>query len=126
MTGPRVEVGSGAGIATLAWLIGALVLGFRWAGHQTNAGTWQDGVSLTRWVVCWLLLAVLALGTAPLLPRWRTRLLVLLPLVAWIIWQLRDGALGPLPMVIYLVPTVLVWSGALTASDRLRGRPPTP
>ena len=98
-----------AAVALVAWLIGVVVLGRSWQGVQTSSGTWVDGVSLWQWLVCWVLLALLAVAAGHRLRRWTARALALLPLIAWIVWQLSGGALGPIPMVIYLVPTVSVW-----------------
>ena len=100
-------------VAGLAWLIGVIVLGFDWQGHERAPGVWADGVSLTQWSACWVLLALLAAGSSRLLRGWVIRLLALLPLVAWIVWQLRNSTLGPIPMVIYVVPTIAAWCAGL-------------
>ena len=102
-----------AGVALVAWLIGVLVLGRRWEGVQTSSGAWVDGVSLWQWLVCWVLLALLALAVGRRLRGWTARALALLPLTTWIVWQLSGGALGPIPMVIYLAPTCFVWAVGL-------------
>ena len=112
--------GTVAGVALIAWLIGVVVLGRSWEGTSTPSGQWVDGVSLNRWLVCWGLLALLGVATGHLLRGWSVRALALLPLVAWVVWQLSGGALGPIPMVIYLVPTCLVWAGALEAGRVVR------
>jgi hypothetical protein len=65
----------------------------------------------------------LAVATAPRLPRWSLRAWALLPFTLWVAWELRHGALGPIPMVIYLVPTAFVWSAALVSGDWMRRRP---
>lgn len=109
-------------VALAAWLIGLVVLGFDWQGHEQSPGAWVDGVSLTQWSVCWGLLALLAIGTSRLLRGWTMRLLALAPLAAWIVWQLRGGTLGPIPMVIYLAPTLLVWCAGLVVGQALRQR----
>lgn len=103
----------GLGVALVTWLIGVAILGRDWHGHQQTSGTWVDGVSLLRWATCWAALALVAFGTAPYLRGWSIRLLALLPLIGWIVWQLRGSALGPIPMVIYVLPTALIWCGAL-------------
>ena len=100
-------------VSLLAWCIGVIVLGYEWRGHESAPGVWVDGVSLKQWAACWMLLALLAAGSARVLQGWRARLLALLPLVAWILWHLRVSTLGPIPMVIYVVPTTLVWCGGL-------------
>ena len=109
-----------AGVAVLAWLVGVVVLGFDWQGHELSPGVWADGVSLSRWAACWALLGLVAASTGRLLRGWSVRLLTLLPLVAWIVWQLRGSTLGPIPMVIYIVPTVLAWCAGLTIGDVVR------
>ncbi|AMY10453.1 hypothetical protein LuPra_03684 [Luteitalea pratensis] len=110
----------GTAVAVLAWLIGVVVLGFDWQGHERAPGVWADGVSLTQWSVCWVLLALLAVATGRLLRGWAVRLLALLPLAAWIVWQLRNSTLGPIPMVIYLVPTIVAWCAGLIAGSTAR------
>ena len=115
-------VGWAIGVAGLAWVIGATVLGFDWQGHEHSPGVWADGVSLAQWAACWALLAMLAAATARLLSGWSVRLLTLLPLVGWIVWQLRGNALGPIPMVIYIVPTFLAWCAGLAIADGIRKR----
>ena len=107
--------GMAAAAALLAWLIGVVVLGLDWHGHERAPGVWVDGVSLAQWSVCWSLLALLAIGAGRMLRGWRLQLLTLQPLVAWIVWNLRDSSLGPIPMVIYLVPTAVVWCAGLIA-----------
>jgi hypothetical protein len=62
------------------------------------------------------------MSVAPKLRRWRSGVLALLPLLAWIVWQLRDGALGPIPMLVYVTPTALVWCGALGIRRWVEGR----
>ena len=102
-----------AGTAVLAWLIGVGVLGSQWQGEERAPGVWVDGVSLRQWLMCWVLLAALAVSVGRRLHGWPARLLALVPLITWIVWQLRGSALGPIPMFIYVVPTLLVWSVAL-------------
>jgi hypothetical protein len=109
-----------AGTAVLAWLIGVIVLGLQWHGEERAPGIWVDGVSLAQWLLCWLLLAALAMSVASRLRGWPARLLAIVPLSAWVVWQLRASALGPIAMVVYLVPTVLVWCGALQLSTLVR------
>jgi hypothetical protein len=109
-------------VAGLAWLIGVVTLGLTWEGHTDAAGNWVDGVSLQRWLMCWSLLAVLAVGVGHRLSGWGMRLMAIAPLAAWIVFELRHGALGPIPMVVYLVPTVLIWCGALEVGRVLWGR----
>lgn len=111
-----------AGVAMLAWLIGALVLGRDWQGHEISPGVWADGVSLTRWATCWVVLAVVAAVASRVLRRWTVRLLALLPLITWIAWQLRAGTLGPIPMAIYIVPTTAAWCAGLLIGDLVRRR----
>lgn len=113
--------GTVAGVALVAWLIGVGVLGSSWRGTPTASGAWVDDVSLRQWLTCWVLLALLAVAAGHRLRGWRLRALALLPLTTWIVWQLRGGALGPIPMVVYLVPTFLVWGAALEAGRLARG-----
>jgi len=112
--------GGVAAVAVLAWVIGVVVLGLDWQGHEISPGVWIDGVSLTQWSVCWALLALLAIGTSRLLKGWAARLLALVPLLAWIVWQLRSSTLGPIPMIVYGVPTVLFWCGGLLVGRTAR------
>jgi hypothetical protein len=111
-----------AAVALVAWLIGFVVLGRSWQGVQTSSGAWGDGVSLWQWVVCWVLLALLALAVGHRLRGWTARALALLPLATWIVWQLSGGALGPIPMVIYLAPTCIVWAVGLQVGQVVGAR----
>lgn len=111
-----------AGTTALVWLMGRLVLGTRWHGVEVAPGVWRDAVGLGQWAILWVLLAALAIGVAARLTRWPHRLLALGPLLGWIAWSLRDGALGPLPVAIYGLPTILAWCGPLLAHDALRRR----
>jgi hypothetical protein len=96
------------------------VLGFDWHGHERSPGVWVDGVSLTQWSTCWGLLALLAVVTSRLSKGWMEHLLALVPLLAWIVWQLRSSTLGPIPMIVYGVPTILIWCGGLIAGRTVR------
>lgn len=107
-----------AGIAALTWLLGRLVLGARWEGVEVAPGVWRDTVSLGQWATLWVLLGLVGLAAARRLPRWSHRVLALAPLLAWIAFSLRHGTLGPVPMVIYGLPTLVTWCVALLAGDR--------
>ncbi len=109
-----------AAIGALACLLGVLVLGTRWTGIEVAPGVWHDAISLWQWATLWALLALLGATVAPRLPRWPPRLLALVPLLAWIAWSLRSGALGPLPFFIYGLPTLTAWCGALWLRDATR------
>ena len=106
-----------AGTAALVWLAGVLVLGTRWEGIEVAPGVWRDSISLRQWAALWVVLAVVACAVGARLPRWGHRLVALVPLVAWIAWSLRFGALGPLPLVIYGTPTVAAWCAGLLLRD---------
>jgi len=104
-----------------AWLmtvgvtsVGMGVLGGDWVGRAVSPGHWQDGVSLSRWVVLWALMLLGGAAAASVMPRWLPRLVAILPLLLWIAWQLRGGSLAPIAFGIYSMPTVLAWlAGAL-------------
>ena len=108
------------GTAAAAWLLGRAVLGRRWEGIEVSPGVWRDSVSLSQWATLWVGLAALALVVAGRLPRWPRRLAALLPLLLWIAWSLRGGTLGPIPIVIYDVPTLATWCGGLALGDVCR------
>jgi hypothetical protein len=114
--------GRAAGVAVFAWLIGITVLGFDWHGHERSPGVWDDGVSLAQWLACWAVLAVVGMVAGRVVRGWSPRALALLPLVAWIVWQLRGSTLGPIPMVIYIVPTGVTWAAGLVIGDIVRQR----
>lgn len=105
------------GAATLAWLLGRVVLGTQWGAVESAPGVWQDAISLRQWALLWALLAVLAVAVATVVPRWTHRLLALVPLLAWIGWSLRGGTLWPIALAIYGTPTVLAWCGGLLMRD---------
>lgn len=109
-----------AATAALAWLAGLVILGTRWHGVEVAPGRWQDAISLRQWAALWALLALLAWSVGGRLTRWPRRTMALLPLLAWIAWSLRAGTLGPVPMVIYGVPTLAAWCGGLLARDAWR------
>lgn len=104
-------------VATLAWLLGFLVLGTSWEGVRVAPGVWEDGVSLREWSWFWLALGALGLLVSRAVTTWSARLLALGPLLGWIAWSLWGGGLGPIPLVIYAVPTLLVWMAAATLGD---------
>lgn len=106
-----------SGVAIAAWMIGMGVLGRHWNGYERTPGVWADSVSLARWFVCWAGLALLGLISTTRVRGWPARLFTLIPLVAWILWQLRKNALGPIPMLVYVIPTGLVWCAALAAGQ---------
>lgn len=103
--------------ATLAWLLGRIVLGTRWSAVETTPGVWQDAITLQQWALLWALLGVLAAAVAAVVPRWEYRLLALAPLLAWIGWSLQGGTLWPIALAIYGAPTVLTWCGGLIVHD---------
>jgi hypothetical protein len=110
------------GLAVVVLAAGVGLLGTRWEGIEVAPGVWRDSVSLTQWAMLWVLLAIVALVAARRVPRWLQRLLVLMPLLAWIAWSLGGGTLTPLAFVIYAVPTLVVWCGGLALGDALRRR----
>ena len=109
-----------AGTAALVWIVGVLVLGTRWEGIEAAPGVWQDSISLRQWAALWLILTVSAYAVGARVRSWPHRMLVVTPLLLWIAWSLRHGALGPLPMVIYGVPTVAAWGAGLLVRDAWR------
>jgi hypothetical protein len=109
-----------AGTAAATWVLGRVVLGARWGGVQVAPGVWRDSVALWQWATLWVLLAVLGFAVASRVPRWPYRLAALVPLLAWIAWSLRGGTLGPIPLAIYGVPTLVAWCGALLVRDAMR------
>ncbi len=104
----------------LAWALGVAILGTRWEGVEVSPGVWRDSVTLRQWAALWVALVLCAMTVAHRIPRWWPRLVVLVPLLAWIGWSLRGGTLTPLAFAIYATPTVLAWTVALAVSDALR------
>lgn len=107
----------GSAIALL--LLALLILGTSWGGQVSVDGTWVDGVSLRQWAAFLVAVAAVGVVVGPRLTSTRDRLLPLLPTLLWLgiaLW----GTLGPIPLVIYLVPTALVWFAALAVGARRR------
>lgn len=104
----------------LAWGLGFVILGTRWEGVEVSPGVWRDSVTLRQWTALWVALVLWAVTVAHRIPRWSSRLVALVPLLAWIGWSLRGGTLTPLAFAIYATPTALSWTGALAISDALR------
>ncbi len=100
--------------------LGVLVLGTQWHGIEVAPGVWHDSVGLRQWSVLWVTMGIIALVVAPRLPAWGARVLVLLPLLAWIAWSLRGGGLLPIALAIYAAPTILAWFAGLAGGDALR------
>ena len=109
-----------AASAGVAWLLAWVVLGTDWAGRVDASGRMVDAVSLGRWGGFWLLLALLGVAVGPRLRGAVARGLPLLPALAFLSWQLWS-ALGPIPLVVYLGPTIGVWLAAVAVAPRLRG-----
>lgn len=106
-------IGSAVGLLVLALLI----LGTNWGGQVRLDGTWVDGVSLRQWAVFLVAVAAVGVVVGPRITAPRDRLIPLLPTFLWLgiaLW----GTLGPIPLVIYLVPTALVWFAALAVGAR--------
>ena len=110
------------GTAAFVWLLGRVVLGSRWQATEVAPGVWQDAITLNQWMVLWALLAASAFTVAPFISRWPRRLLVLLPLLAWIAWSLRTGTLWPIALALYAGPAVLAWCAASYLRDVVRRR----
>lgn len=107
----------GSAIALL--LLALLILGTSWGGQVSVDGTWVDAVSLRQWAAFLVAAAALGVVVGRRITSARDRLLALLPTLVWLgvaLW----GPLGPIPLVIYLVPTALVWFAALAVGARWR------
>ena len=107
-------------VAALAVVLALAVLGVQWEGRQAADGQWIDGVSLRQWAAFWTGLAALGGVTARLVPNTRLRLIAALPMLVLLAYLIGGSALGPIPVVVYLVPTVLVWVGSVAAGDLLQ------
>ncbi len=105
------------GLAAGLVALGIAVLGTRWDGIEVSPGVWRDSVGLGQWATLWGTLVIVGLAAAVWLLRWRTRLLVVLPLLVWIGWSLRGGTLLPIAFAIYAAPTVLAWCAGLLLGD---------
>jgi hypothetical protein len=105
-------------VAAAALTLGIGTLGTRWRGVEVAPGLGEDTVTLVHWARCWAALAVLAVAAAHQLRGWSHRVMTMVPLLSWLAWSLRQGTLGPLAFVIYAVPTLGLWVGALQLTDR--------
>jgi hypothetical protein len=105
------------GSAVALLVLALLILGTSWGGQVRVDGTWVDGVSLRQWAVFLVAVAAVGVVVGPRITTARDRLIPLLPTFLWLgiaLW----GTLGPIPLVIYLVPTALVWFAALAVGGR--------
>ena len=107
-------------LAAVLVVVGVVVLGTRWEGIEVAPGVWRDSVSLQQWGVLWASLGVLGAAGAAWLPSWGLRILVPLPLLAWIGWSLAGGTLLPIAFAIYAAPTLLAWGAGLLTGDAAR------
>lgn len=103
-------------VAAAAWGLARVLLGVEWAGVEVTPGVWRDGVGLQDWAIFWAALALLALAGARWLHGWGPRVLALAPALIWLAWMLW-GSLGPIPWVIYGVPTLVAWVAGWAAGD---------
>ncbi len=92
---------------------GVMTLGTHWQGVEMQPGVWRDGVSSTQVVVFAGLLVVTGCLAAPHVRSWPRRLIVLLPLLAWLGWQLRHGTLWPIALALYGAGVVFCWLAGL-------------
>ena len=107
----------GSAIALL--VLALLILGTSWGGQVTADGTWIDGVSLRQWAVYLVAVAIVGVVVGPRVRSIRDRGLALAPTLVWLgvaLW----GPLGPIPLLVYLVPTTAVWLVSLEVGARLR------
>ena len=107
-------------VAAFAAALALMVLGLQWEGRQAADGQWVDAVSLWQWTAFWAGLGTLGGLTSRYVPSTRMRVLAVLPLLVLLAYLVGRSALGPLPVVVYLVPTVLVWFGSMAGGDALR------
>lgn len=108
----------GSAIALL--VLAVLILGTNWGGQMAAGGAWVDAVSLPQWAAFLLAVAAVGVMVGPRITSARHRLLSLLPTMVWLAMALW-GTLGPIPLVIYLVPTAVVWVVATAGGARVRG-----
>jgi hypothetical protein len=99
------EVFVAAGLVAVA----VITLGTRWQGVEIEPGIWRDSVSPARWALLASVLVLAGGAAAPALPTWPRRLRVLVPLLAWILWQLRHGTLWPVAFAVYATGIVVSW-----------------
>ena len=107
-------VGLALGILALA----VTTLGTDWTGVEAAPGVWRDRVTPMQWVVFGVLLVVLGVVSGRWVPQWGRRVAVLVPVLAWVAWQLRHGTLWPIALAIYGSGIVLCWLGG-TALSRM-------
>jgi len=109
-------LGSAVALLTLA----VLILGTQWSGFTSAGGSWVDAVSLQQWALFLAGTGAVGLAVGARLRSARHRWLAILPTCGWLGVQLW-GPLGPIPVVIYLAPTLVVWFLALGARTRRSG-----
>lgn len=102
--------------------LGVVTLGTAWHGVEVQPGVWRDGVSPARWATFAILLVVVGAGVATRLGSWPRRVLVLVPLLAWVLWQLRAGTLWPIAFGVYGTGIVFCWLIGVGAGRWLQTR----
>lgn len=112
-----------AALAAAVVALAIVTLGTDWTGVEVAPGVWRDRVTLTRWAYFYGTLALVGLATGRWLPSWPRRIVVLVPVLAWMTWQLRAGTLWPIALALYGTGTVLSWLfGCAVAVGLMAGR----
>lgn len=89
--------------------LAVLTLGTDWTGVEVAPGVWRDRVTLTRWGFFYGSVGLLGLAAGRWVHTWPRRIGVLVPVLAWMTWQLQVGTLWPIALALYGTGTVLSW-----------------
>lgn len=118
----RSSVIRDAGLAVGVVVLAIIVLGTDWTGIEVSDGVWRDRVSLRRWAVFYALLVLLGAWAGRWLPTWSRRVAVLVPVLAWLTWQLQVGTLWPIALALYGTGLVVSWVVGCLLSGSLHVR----
>lgn len=112
-------VGLALGILALA----VITLGTDWTGVEVSPGVWRDRVTPARWAFFGGLLVLLGIVSGRWVPLWGQRVAILVPVLAWVAWQLQAGTLWPIALAIYGLGIVACWLTGCALSSKIRLRP---
>lgn len=103
-------------------VLAVVTLGTDWRGVEIGPGEWRDRVTPLQWA--WMLAATTLLGAVggTLVRAWPRRIVIVVPVLVWLLWQLREGTLWPIAVALYGSALVVAWVVGVTVGGWLRVR----
>ena len=108
------------GLALGILALGIITLGTDWTGVEVAPGVWRDRQGPGQWALFGALLALLGIVAGRWVPLWRQRAAVIVPLLAWMTWQLQVGTLWPFALAIYGGGSAACWLAGCALSGLVR------